>query len=72
VVVTPCDQQRVITLAGLTKLRKEWGVPTFMRRVGIALKFLPDPKDPGNIYTMQARTGPRHLRPFIKHIPIAA
>jgi hypothetical protein len=72
VVVTPCDQQRVITLAGLTKLRKEWGVPTFMRRVGIALKHLPDPKDPGSLYTMQSRTGPRHLRPVPKAQPLAA
>jgi hypothetical protein len=72
VVVTPCDQQRVITLAGLTKLRKEWGVPTFMRRIALALKHLPDPKDPGNLYTMQSRTGARHLRPVPKAQPLAA
>src|ERR1019366_817353 len=61
VLVSPADNKREITSAGKTKLRKLWGIPTFLLRCSIALKHLPDPKDPGNLYTLAERTGPRHL-----------
>ncbi len=61
VLISPADNKREITSAGKTKLRKLWGIPTFLLRCSIALKHLPDPKDPGNLYTLSERTGPRHL-----------
>jgi len=56
------DKQRVITMAGKKKLFKLWRVGEFLARCSIALKNLPDPKDAGNLYTVQERTGPRHLK----------
>ena len=61
VLISAADNKREITSAGKTKLRKLWGIPTFLLRCSIALKHLPDPKDPGNLYTLSERTGPRHL-----------
>ena len=61
VLISPADNKREITPAGKTKLRKLWGIPTFLLRCSIALKHLPDPKDPGNLYSISQRTGPRHL-----------
>lgn len=68
VLVMPRDNERVITVEGKRKLYRLWGASDFLERCKIALKQLPDPKDPGGKYTAQERTGPRHL----KVIPLLA
>jgi len=62
VVVTPRDNQRVITMAGKRKLYKLWGVGKFLEACGLLLKQLPDPKDAKGLYTVQEPVGPRHLK----------
>jgi hypothetical protein len=59
--ISEADNKREITQTGKTKLRKLWGIPTFLLRCQIALKHLPDPHDPGNLYSISTKTGPRHV-----------
>jgi len=66
--ITARDHQRVVSIAGKQKLRKLWGVTKFFEMCVIALKQLPDPKDSAGAYTVNDRTGPRHL----KALPVVA
>jgi hypothetical protein len=66
VVVTARDNEREVTPQGMRKLSKMLGLTEFFRRCRYPLKQLPDAKDPANLYTMQERTGPRHLKPIAK------
>jgi hypothetical protein len=59
--ISEADNKREITPAGKTKLRKLWGLATYILRSTPALKHLPDPKDPGNVYSISTKTGPRHV-----------
>jgi len=61
VIVSLPDNRRVFTMAGKRKLFRLWGSTKFIERCAIALKFLPDPKDEAGEFTVNGRTGPRHL-----------
>lgn len=62
--ITVADNQRVVTIEGKRKLIKLWKLKKFLAHCTLALKHLPDKDDPGNLYTMQDRTGPRHIKPL--------
>jgi hypothetical protein len=59
--ISECDNQSTVTSQGKKKLIKLWGMTEFLSRVSLALKQLPDPKDPQRLYTSVERTGPRHI-----------
>jgi hypothetical protein len=62
--ITARDNQRVVSISGKKKLRKLWGAARFLEACAIILKLLPDPKDAAGLYTVNDRTGPRHLKPL--------
>ncbi len=62
--ITARDNQRVVSIDGKKKLRKLWGVTKFLEACSVILKSLPDPKDAAGLYTVNDRTGPRHLKPL--------
>lgn len=64
--VTECDQKREVTPQGKRKLFHQWKATEFFRRCELALKQLPDPKDPLNLYSVQGKSGPRHVKPVAK------
>ena len=61
VLITARDRMRAVSLEGRKKLFKLWGAREFVAKVHVYLKSLPDPEDELGLYTVQARTGPRHL-----------
>ena len=61
VIITLPDKRRLLTLLGKKRLFKLWGVTKFLDRCAVALNQLADPKDEKGEYTVQSRTGPRHL-----------
>jgi hypothetical protein len=70
--ISACDDQRVVSIAGKTKLEKLWGRVKFRELCNVILKLLPDPKDPKGLYTIHARTGPRHIRKPLPALKLAA
>jgi hypothetical protein len=71
--ISPCDKRRLITFAGKKRLHKIWGIAEFLRRCSLALKALDDiPASEHADYTVQERTGPRHLQPLPRALPKAA
>lgn len=57
VLITPRDQQQVMTLAAKKKLLKLWGPTKFLARCSVPINALP-----GDGYSVLERRGPRHLR----------
>lgn len=66
IVISSRDKIRAVTEAGKQKLYRLWGAKGFIAKSIVLLKSLPDPKDEGGLYTVQACTGPRHLRVVAK------
>lgn len=66
IVVSAKDNIRSVTEAGKQKLFRLWGSKEFVARATVLLKSLPDAKDEAGLYTVQALTGPRHLRVISK------
>lgn len=66
IVITSRDKVRAVTPEGKQKLYRLWGSREFIARANVLLKSLPDPKDEKGEYTVQALTGPRHLRVIAK------
>jgi len=66
IVISARDKIRAVTEAGKQKLFRLWGSREFVARAAVLLKSLPDPKDEAGLYTVQALTGPRHLRVVAK------
>jgi hypothetical protein len=66
ILISARDIVRSITPEGKTALYKLWGLQGFIAKAHIFLKLLPDPKDPEQLYTVQALTGPRHLHVVAK------
>jgi hypothetical protein len=62
ILISARDKIRTVSPVGKEKLYKLWGARGFVARAIVLLKSLPDPKDERGLYTMQAMTGPRHLR----------
>ncbi|HEY1896731.1 MAG TPA: hypothetical protein VGG62_10685 [Terracidiphilus sp.] len=62
IVVSARDKIRAVTAQGKQKLFKLWGSAKYIANSSVLLKSLPDPKDELGLYTVQALTGPRHLR----------
>ena len=69
--ISPCDNARTITDAGKRELHKLWGLRLFRKNASFTLKQLPDEKDPQGLYTVQERTGPRHLKALPRLKPAA-
>jgi hypothetical protein len=69
--ISPCDNARKITVAGKKALHKLWGLRLFRLNASFTLEQLPDPKDPQGLYTVQERTGPRHLKALPRLKPAA-
>ncbi len=65
------DNARTITEKGKRGLQKLWGLRVFRKNAWFALKQLPDEKDPQGLYTVQERTGPRHLKALPRLKPAA-
>lgn len=66
IVISAKDKIRFVTAEGKQKLYRLWGSKEFVARANVLLKALPDPKDEAGLYTVQALTGPRHLRVISK------
>ncbi len=66
ILISSRDRIRSVTAEGKTKLYRLWGAKDFVARAVVLLKSLPDPKDEAGLYTVQALTGPRHLRVIAK------
>jgi hypothetical protein len=66
IVISARDNMRRVTAQGKQKLYKLWGAQRFVANSNILLKTLPDPEDKLGLYTVQALTGPRHLRVIAK------
>lgn len=66
ILITARDRIRAVTSEGKQKLYRLWGTRDFIAKSIMLLKFLPDPKDEAGLYTVQALTGPRHLRVIAK------
>jgi hypothetical protein len=66
ILISARDQIRAVTNEGKQKLYRLWGSREFIARAAVLLKSLPDPKDEAGLYTVQALTGPRHLRVIAK------
>ncbi len=60
--VSICDNRTEVTYAGKLKLKRLWGAKKLLETMTLACKLLPDPKDEAGLYTLKARTGPRHLK----------
>jgi hypothetical protein len=66
ILVSMCDHRTEVTLDGKRKLKRLWGAEAFLERAKIDTGQLPDPKDKKRLYTVKARTGPRHLKAIPK------
>jgi hypothetical protein len=66
IVISARDLIRSVTPKGKQSLYRLWGSKEFIARATMLLKSLPDPKDEAGLYTVQALTGPRHLRVIAK------
>ena len=66
ILISARDKIRAVTDQGKMKLYRLWGSRAFIAKSLVLLKALPDPKDEAGLYTMQALTGPRHLRVVAK------
>lgn len=66
ILISSRDKIRSVTLEGRQQLYRLWGTREFVARAQVLLKSLPDPKDEAGLYTVQALTGPRHLRVVAK------
>jgi hypothetical protein len=66
VLISARDKIRAVTEPGKQKLYRLWGPREFIAKSTMLLKALPDPKDEAGLYTVQALTGPRHLRVIAK------
>lgn len=66
IIASSRDKVRSVTDQGKQKLYRLWGAKDFVARANVLLKSLPDPKDEAGLYTIQANTGPRHLRVIAK------
>jgi hypothetical protein len=66
IVISARDKQRAVSAQGKQKLFRLWGPRDFIAKAAIYLKSLPDPDDRDGLYTVQAFTGPRHLRVVAK------
>jgi hypothetical protein len=62
ILISARDKVRSVTIEGRQKLYRLWGAREFVARAIVLLKSLPDSKDEAGLYTVQALTGPRHLR----------
>ena len=62
ILISARDKIRSVSPEGKQKLYRLWGAKEFVARASVLLKALPDPKDEAGLYTVQAMTGPRHLR----------
>lgn len=62
IIITSRDLMKSVTVEGKKALFKLWGRDSFIAKANVLLKMLPDPEDPDDLYTVQASTGPRHLR----------
>jgi|SRR5215831_662379 len=69
VLISARDKERTVTPEGKRALFRLWGKDDFIARITVLLKNLPDPKDPGQLYTVQALTGPRHLHVVARENP---
>lgn len=56
------DNKRVITDPGKRALHKLWGLRLFRKNARFTLSQLPDPDDKAGLFTIQEKTGPRHLK----------
>lgn len=72
VLISSRDKIRAVTEQGKQKLYRLWGSREFVARSRVLLSSLPDPKDEKGEYTVQALTGPRHLRVVQKQRAAAA
>jgi hypothetical protein len=66
ILISARDKVRSVTEPGKQKLFRLWGSRDFIAKSLVLLKSLPDPKDEAGLYTVQALTGPRHLRVIAK------
>ena len=66
IIASSRDKVRSVTDQGKQKLYRLWGSRDFIAKSVVLLKSLPDPKDEAGLYTVQALTGPRHLRVIAK------
>jgi len=66
ILISARDKIRSVTHEGKQKLYRLWGSREFVARAIVLLKSLPDSKDEAGLYTVQALTGPRHLRVVAK------
>jgi hypothetical protein len=66
ILISARDKIRAVTHEGRMQLNRLWGSREFIARAIVLLKSLPDPKDEAGLYTVQALTGPRHLRVVAK------
>jgi hypothetical protein len=62
IILTSRDKIRSVSPAGRSALFKLWGSRDFIAKSIVLLKSLPDPEDKDGLYTVQAPTGPRHLK----------
>jgi hypothetical protein len=61
--ITPCDRLSRVTLQGKKKLCKLWGLAEFLQRCSLTMRSLESiPQSEHALYTVQERTGPRHLK----------
>jgi hypothetical protein len=66
ILISARDKVRSVTHIGRQKLYRLWGSREFVAKAIVLLKSLPDPQDEAGLYTVQALTGPRHLRVVAK------
>jgi hypothetical protein len=62
IIITSRDRIRSVSLKGKQALFKLWGTQDFVATAVVHVKSLPDPEDKDGLYTVQAPTGPRHLK----------
>lgn len=66
ILISARDKVRAVTEEGKKQLYRLWGAKDFIAKSVVLLKSLPDPRDEKGLYTVQALTGPRHLRVIAK------
>lgn len=62
IIITSRDKIRSVSVEGRKALCKLWGIRDFIANTIVYVKSLPDPEDKDGLYTVQAPTGPRHLK----------